>query len=254
MSRPNELLITLVLCLMLTGCVTENAVKEEKGDQMHKKYQVQRAKEQITPTGNWNSRAWAEVEAVEIKHYMGDEPQHKPKTQAKVLYDDDFVYVIFRVEDKYVRAVAKDHQQSVCGDSCVEFFFTPSEDISTGYFNVEMNCGGTMWFSHQKALGVEAELVSLEDCRSIDTFHSEPRFVEPEKQKPTTWIVEYRLPLDLLEKYYQIERPGPNVIWRANFFKCADQTSQPHWLTWSVVDRPRPDFHRPEFFGTLEFK
>ena len=34
---------------------------------------------------------------------------------------------------------------------------------------------------------------------------------------------------------------------------CADRSSHPHWLTWAPVDCPQPDFHRKEFYGTLEF-
>ena len=41
--------------------------------------------------------------------------------------------------------------------------------------------------------------------------------------------------------------------WRANFYKCADASVFPHWLTWSRVGLPEPDFHQPAFFGTLEF-
>jgi hypothetical protein len=34
---------------------------------------------------------------------------------------------------------------------------------------------------------------------------------------------------------------------------CADATSHPHWLSWSPANLSEPDFHRPEFFGTLVF-
>ena len=48
--------------------------------------------------------------------------------------------------------------------------------------------------------------------------------------------------------------PTEDTLWRANVYKCADKSSHPHWLTWNRVDRVKPDFHRPEFFGTLVFK
>ena len=38
---------------------------------------------------------------------------------------------------------------------------------------------------------------------------------------------------------------------RANFYKCADKSAHPHFLSWSPIDVPSPDFHRPEFFGEL---
>ena len=111
-----------------------------------------------------------------------------------------------------------------------------------------------MLFHYQPASGVGTTAVSNSDCNKVKIFHSEPKIVEPEKQKPTTWVIEYRVPIDVLEKYCLVTRPAPGVSWKANFYKCADKTSHPHWLTWSVVDYSRPNFHLPEFFGTLEFK
>ena len=39
---------------------------------------------------------------------------------------------------------------------------------------------------------------------------------------------------------------------KANFYKCGDLTAHTHFLSWSPIDAPKPDFHRPDFFGTLE--
>ncbi|MBC8179678.1 hypothetical protein H8E88_01015 [candidate division KSB1 bacterium] len=88
----------------------------------------------------------------------------------------------------------------------------------------------------------------------IELAHSMPENACPEINTPVSWTVEYRLPFSVLEKYYAIDQPGTNVIWRANFYKCADETSHPHWLTWAKVDFPNPNFHLPEFFGILKFE
>ena len=45
-----------------------------------------------------------------------------------------------------------------------------------------------------------------------------------------------------------------NLIANANFYKCGDDTTKPHYLSWNPVKTENPDFHRPEFFGTLNFK
>ena len=29
--------------------------------------------------------------------------------------------------------------------------------------------------------------------------------------------------------------------------------SLPHYLSWMPIDTPKPDFHRPEFFGKINF-
>ena len=40
----------------------------------------------------------------------------------------------------------------------------------------------------------------------------------------------------------------------ANFYKCGDKLQTPHFLSWNRIDLPSPNFHRPDFFGTLEFE
>lgn len=220
---------------------------------MYKTYKVQKASVKPELKGLWDGSAWKDVAALKIDNYMGDKPEHYPDTQAKLVYDDNSLYVIFRVKDNYMLATAEKFQDSVCQDSCVEFFFTPSQDIKAGYFNVETNCGGTVLSRHQLARGVSQNFITPEDFDRMQVFHSEEKIIKPERKTPTTWIVEYQLPFDFLNKYTQVVMPKAGVKWRANLYKCADATSKPHWLTWSVINMPKPNFHVPDFFGTLEF-
>jgi hypothetical protein len=218
------------------------------------KYQVHKLTEPMTLDGDWTKKAWKNVPPLELTHFMGKEPEHRPKTQAKVAYDAEGIYVIFRVEDRFVRAVAKAHQDAVCRDSCVEFFFVPGPDRAVGYFNLEMNCGGTMLLYYiKRPLREDPNGYMPVDCSPIDVFHSLPKIVDPEITVATTWVVEYRIPYSLLERYCQVTRPKAGGTWLANFYKCADATSHPHWLTWAPVNNPQPDFHLPKFFDTLEF-
>ncbi|MCK7536290.1 MAG: carbohydrate-binding family 9-like protein [Marinilabiliales bacterium] len=39
---------------------------------------------------------------------------------------------------------------------------------------------------------------------------------------------------------------------RANFYKCGDKLSNPHFVTWNPVGTEKPDYHRPEYFGISE--
>ena len=203
---------------------------------------------------DWDKRPWLDIRPEPVRNHMGSRPSHFPRTEVKIAYDAAAIYVIFRVEDRYVRAVAAEHQDSVCRDSCVELFFTPDTDVAKGYFNLEMNCGGTMLFAFQKRRGIEHVSIPKEECSRLERAHSLPRLVNPEIAEPVTWTVEYRVPLALLQRYCRVVAPAPGVVWRANFYKCASDCSHPHYLTWARVDAPEPDFHLPEFFGELEFE
>lgn len=39
---------------------------------------------------------------------------------------------------------------------------------------------------------------------------------------------------------------------KGNFYKCGDKTAKPHYVSWSPIATPSPDFHRPEYFGCLD--
>lgn len=216
-------------------------------------YNVTRLTTPPTCDADWTAHPWQGVPSAELQNYMGTKPDHFPKTEVKVAYDATALYVKFRVEDRYVRAVAEAHQDSVCLDSCVEFFFTPGSDVSKGYFNFEMNCGGTFLFHFQKVPRKDSIPIPLETCKRLSCSHSMPRIVDPEIQEPVIWTVEYAIPIALLQNYCDVVAPSANVEWRGNFYKCGDKTSHPHWLTWAPVEAPQPDFHKPLSFGSLRF-
>lgn len=219
------------------------------------RYLVKRVNETVGLDGAWDKGVWEGVEAVEIVNWMGDEPEHKPCSRAKLLYDDEAIYVNFKVVDKYVRAVAQGYQGSVWEDSCVELFFTPGEDVGQGYFNVETNCGGTMLFCHQTLRGVDVTEIPDKWCDKVEIYHSLPVIVEPEIADDTQWSLQYRLPFEVVNQFAPVfVKPASGAHWRANLYKCGDETSKPHWLTWNVIDKPQPDFHVPGCFGVLEFE
>ena len=63
------------------------------------------------------------------------------------------------------------------------------------------------------------------------------------------WAVRYRVPFALIVSLYGRAPEVPGTL-RGNFY-CCDETLRPHFGSWSPIEAPRPDFHRPECFGTL---
>ena len=217
-------------------------------------YSIRRTHAPVPLENPWSSPVWQGAPIAPVDQCVGGVYDHQPVVQARVLYDDEALYVAFQVEDQYVRAVAETWHDSVCRDSCVEMFFTPGEDTSVGYFNVEINCGGVMLVHFQPAPASDIRQMPIEQCEKIEIWHELPRTVEPEIAEPTVWQVAYRLPLEILGPFVEIASPNPGVTWMGNFYKCADRTSHPHWLSWSPIDTPGPNFHRPDSYGALRFE
>ena len=218
-------------------------------------YEVAETKEPIKPDANWDKEQWKEVKSVSITNYMGDIPAFRPKVQTKMVYDKNNLYVIFRVEDKHVKSITDRNNGPVYKDSAVEFFFSPDVENPRLYFNIETNCGGKALFHHNNPIDRSLnKRLTDEDIAQLEIAHSMPAIVDTEITDEVTWTIEYKVPLALLKRYSEVTTPAKDVEWRANFYKIAEITSNPHYITWSKIDRPVPNFHVPENFGRIIFK
>ncbi len=223
---------------------------------------------------DWDARPWRGAVALDIASFRPEGSSHRPLAQAKVLRDRRStssrrarpelvegrdcrgVRVLFRVEDRYVRSVHTEHNSPVCEDSCVELFVRPRPD--RGYVNFEVNCGGTLHCSYIEDWTRTPEgfrrftRIPEADCAAVEVHHSAPRVVDPECEEPMAWRVGLFVPFSLFEKYVGQLGSVEGSTWRANFYKCGDATSHPHWAAWSPVSSL--NFHAPDDFGVLRFQ
>lgn len=202
------------------------------------------------------SGGWETAEAGKIVMFQDNGSGHKPDVDFRVLYNSGFLFVRFDVRDRYVRSVQTKPQSMVCLDSCAEFFVEPPGGI--GYFNFEVNAGGTPHVSRieipvRTPTGFEKwEFVAPEWIEKLNISRTMPRVVDPEIAEPTAWTVSYRIPFALFTAYGASEVPHSGSVWRANFYKCGDNTSHPHWGYWNDIGA-KLDFHQPARFGELAF-
>ena len=215
-------------------------------------YTAKKVIHKILINGSTTKDIWSKAEVAELKNYFGNYPNPFPEVKVKIAYDDEALYLLFEVHDQYVKAVHTGYQADVWKDSCVEFFFTPGENRRFGYFNLEINCSGHALFQFWEN-GVVTE-ISKKDFGRIEIYHTLPKIIVEEIVSPLTWFVEYRLPVEILKKYTRVTKPEPGKKWRINLYKCADETSHPHWLMWAKIDNDKPNFHLPEYFGELNFE
>lgn len=205
----------------------------------------------------WNSATWGRAQTLRLANVFSRSSDHLPDTRVRLLYNDEGIYGIFKVEDRYVRAVNCGNQASVCLDSCVEFFVRPAG--GTGYLNFEMNCGGSLLCYHvrdyRRTPDGFADFTKLSNAQldRVKRHACLPVRVEPEITEPTTWTMGFFIPAGLFESVYShmAGMPWTGQSWHANFYKCADQTSHPHWISWRPI--PELNFHRPDCFGELRF-
>ena len=184
------------------------------------------------------------------REYVANAPwpefPYKPIVAVDLAADDDYLFVRFFVRGLGLKAEFDKTNEPVWQDSCVEMFIEDQD--GGGYRNIEVNCIGTLLSSHQKEKGVDVKRIGEEDERKIIRISSLPAHTFKEKDGVHEWTMIIGIPFSLLG--YK-ERPESL---RANFYKCADGSRYPHYLCWSPIHTPSPNFHLPEFFGTLNLE
>lgn len=193
-----------------------------------------------------------------IAHFHPSSSDHRPDARFCLEYDDAGLYVTFTVSDRYVLCRGTQHQSMVCRDSCVEAFVQPRPD--KGYFNFETNCGGAMLLYYVSdatrvpGVGLKSfKIVPAELLDRVRIEHSMPTLIAEEIDAPVQWWVWYFVPNDLFEHYVGPLGPPAQRHWRGNFYKCADESSHPHWASWRALG-PELNFHSPELFAEIRFE
>lgn len=170
----------------------------------------------------------------------------KPEVTVEVSNDHEFLYLHYHVRGEQLRAVTTEDQGAVWEDSCVEFFCQVPGDKH--YMNFECNCIGAMVGSRRLGRAEEVVKFSPEEMAQIERRCTYPRELIEEQDGLHEWDVELKIPLTLI---FREQAPVFPQVLRANFYKCADKTKKPHFLSWQPIPLPKPDFHCPQFFGEI---
>ena len=217
-------------------------------------YGVKRAAGEVPLDAAWDGPEWKDVPELRLGinwYRYGQSSDYCPDARAKLQYDDQYLYVQYLLKDQYVKGEHQNDQDSVCRDSCMEFFARPFE--SGPYLNFECSCVGTLLLYHiTENMDKSKNMVPLEkeELARIERFHTLNGPLTVEIEEPTTWRLALRIPLDIFVEHTGIPLPLTGQVWSANFFNCADQTSHPRWLMWKRAKA----FHVPEDFGKIIFE
>lgn len=162
------------------------------------------------------------------------------RAKGQICHNDMYMFVHLSAVEKYIRAENTEPLSPVYEDSCLEFFFMSEKD--NGYFNFEINPNGCLIVQYGLA-GPDRKDILVDDMASFYDIHT--------NRTPDGWEVFYSIPLDLLRSYVPDFRFSGKLF--ANMYKCGNKTVNKHFLSWSPVDLELPNFHCPEFFGTMIF-
>ena len=154
------------------------------------------------------------------------------------------LYIRYFVKGNSLKALYEADGSPVYTDSCVEFFMKRVNDPN--YYNFEFNCIGTCDAARRTSRDIKTSL-SQEEYKSIIRLPSVRRRAFEEIKGIHTWNLIVVIPLKLMG----LDPSNLPEKILGNFYKCADETMNPHFVSWSPIDLPEPNFHCPEFFGEI---
>ena len=182
------------------------------------------------------------LESHTIDNVNWQEFPYKPTVNFRMACSDKAVAILFEVKEDHVKAVAMDDNGPVWEDSCVEFFAQWPD--GKHYTNFEMNCVGTLLAAKRTSRHDPAPFTP-EQMATIRRITSLPHETIDSKGAGQSWWAIEVVPYEAFG--YDVK---PESI-RANLYKCGDKCDQVHFLSWSPIGLPSPDFHCPDFFGEI---
>jgi len=209
-------------------------------------YEVSKTSSPINIDGVINEPVWEKTQPVGAFLNGFDGTETAIKTEGKILYDDEFLYFAFTLEDSNIWSTMRNRDDHLWTEEVIEVYLVPDPDGSN-YIELEVNPLGAMidiyLLDIRKPLPYKSWNSSqLKWAVSIDgTIDGEPG--------DKGWHCEIRFPLEDAVTAPNLP-PKPGDKWGMNLYRI-DKKPERAGLAWSPT--MKRDFHVPSMFGTLVF-
>ncbi len=243
--------MALLIPVLLTGCRSKTSVNISENMQtvIVKKVAFSSLKPSIAEVSAMFDKENITFHSIDVINW--DNYSYKPDVKFRIAHSAEEIYLQYVVKEEGVRATfGYDAGSKPYHDSCVEFFMIPSDRDSI-YYNLEMNCIGHGTFAggpdRKQRTRFGDDIMGL--IRRQSTLGSKPF---GERSGEQEWTLTIAIPKSIYSLSEFADLSGRSVA--ANFYKCGDKMSVPHYLSWHPIPIPSPNFHTPEHFGQIYFE
>ena len=209
-------------------------------------YEVSRTSTPVQVDGKLDDAVWNKVAPLGDFRQNLDGLASVAKTEARMLYDDDFLYVSFRCPDKNIWATMKVRDQHLWLEEVVEVF-VQADPHKGSYIELEVNPLGTMLDIYLLDIRKPLHYESWNSQRlkwGIQLFGTVDG-----KDGDREWTCEIALPIEDVVTAPNLP-PRVGDRWRLNLYRV-EQRPTPASLAWSPTFQE--DFHVPAMFGEIIF-
>ena len=182
---------------------------------------------------------------------------YRPEMLFMIGWNETAIYAVLRTYESNPRAIVTEPNGRVWCDSCMEFFLSPSADLSAGYFNFEMNANAALLLhfglnpqSREEVTWLPHDLQGMGAAAAV-------RAVSGNDRGRDYWQLLLTAPVSMIARYVQGFQPASGAAVRANVYKCGDETAAAHFGCFYPIDAEavrEPNFHVPAYFGKMVFE
>lgn len=215
---------------------------------------IPRAAGPIVVDGDPGDAAWRQAPPLEFVFPWDDvSGGGAQSTVARMLYDDDALYLLYECVDPYLDAEVTEHDGPVYEEDAVEIFVTPNPADVSAYFGYEMNIRG-VWLDYLAFGGGEhgTESIHFEwQAEGVLMGTSHDGTLNDHSDTDTGWVLEMAIPFDNFRHLGGRVPPEPGDEWRLNLNRTKGYEGQ--FSMWSDSHADEASFHHSAFFGRAFF-
>ena len=212
-------------------------------------YTVLRAATPPVIDGKLDEAAWAAAPAIRDFVFPWWKEGKKEPTVAKLLWDDEHLYVAFICQDAHITARHTARDGKIPEDDCVEIMLTPDADRPHVYFNVEFNVIGGI-LDNFRPDGPDKPRAPKWDAEGLKLAGTHDGTLNDDRDTDRSWQVEVAIPWRNFAAHMKSLPPRAGAVMRANLNRHGGATN-PQYSQWSHGGTPKPAFHTPDRFGRL---
>ena len=249
------MLYSLLFALALAGPASaqENTRFQAPPDELPT-YQVLRTNEGIQVDGRLDEADWQRAAPIDFVMPWSDLEKEEPQsTTARLLWDDDNLYIIYECVDPYLHSEVTEHDGAVYQEDAVEIFATPNMDVPGNYYGYEMNINGTL-LDYIAFRGGKERTKAIHPSwqnEGVVIATTYDGTLNDHSDTDQSWILEISIPHDNFRHLGGQIPPQNGDQWRAGLNRTKGYQGQ--FGLWSDTGTPQADFHRATRFGILTF-
>jgi hypothetical protein len=226
-TSPNSFSPRPAVCLLVSALPLPAAQSSgAAADFRRPHYTVLRAGTPIVIDGRLDEPAWFAAPHVGDFHFPWYQEGRKEGTRAKMLWNDEYLYVAFVCEDAHITARHTERDGKIFEDDCVEVMVAPNLETPEIYFNIEFNLLGGILDNHRPH-GPERPRAPKWDAVGVVIAGTHAGTLNNDSDIDRHWIVEAAIPFRNFRTVAGQERPRSGTGWNLSLNRHGGRTPTP---------------------------